>query len=101
MIYFFQPCSGFDLGSNACTDRTGEQDACSCFEITSASAYRLSYNITAHTKFSEQTVWLVWPGPPEYPSEIHTLPEVRGMFEILRYTGTHNLSLIKNVSKLF
>ncbi|KAK3734801.1 hypothetical protein RRG08_063647 [Elysia crispata] len=71
------PCSGFDLGTNACTDRTGEPNSCSCFEIISGSFYRLSLNLTADLTFSRQALWLVWPGPPPIPSENHTLPEVR------------------------
>ena len=74
----FQPCNGFDFGTNTCTDRRGKPGGCSCLEVQASKIYLLTYNMTVKRKFSNQSIWMEWPGPPALVSKSFQIPEIRG-----------------------
>ena len=82
-VFFFQLCNGFDINTNACTDRKDEKNQCSCVEVIKDRVYRISFNGTAGDILGGRSVWLEWSGPPDILSIKHTLPEIKGWFEII------------------
>ena len=78
----FQPCSCFDGITSACISTPGQPNACSCLEVQPFQVYRCTYNMTAERSLSNQSVWMVWPGPPELVSKSYKIPEIRGKLKL-------------------
>lgn len=68
-------CGGFDFPSNACTDRTGKENACSC-EMKSQGLYRFTYNKTATLRDSEESIYLEWSGSSPIKYKAFKIPKV-------------------------
>ncbi|KAK3767513.1 hypothetical protein RRG08_019930 [Elysia crispata] len=73
-------CYGFDLFTDACKDRRGAPNACTCIEVHPSKVYRFIYNMTADRKFSNQSFWMAWAGFPLISSERFQIPEIRVRF---------------------